>query len=281
MIGLHSTPAFIQNIFKVNKLPANDGFISHLASHITLRDLEKYKSVLELQGNRQLIQIEISLNGHRRSYQSMIVGIDFEQRHLILDTFSPSLNPKFLEPNQSVTFRHSANNQILEFSSQLLSVTEDEEPLFIIDLPEDITYRQRRFYPRLDMSDSHHFSIKLKSPRHIPWFSKLKNISAGGASVSVGGDITNELTKNCQLKHCEVILPFGAKIPCSVTVKNFRYVKRPYEHTLLNVSFHEMQFQNRLELQHQISLSQKLLTDALNVNNEMSNVQKEKGYHIN
>ncbi|MGI1677376.1 MAG: flagellar brake protein [Cellvibrionaceae bacterium] len=278
MIDLNSTPAFIQNIFKTDKMPANDGFLSHIATQTTLKDLTKYQPLLDLQDDRQLLQIQVTINGVLRSYQSMIVGIDFEQRHLILDTFSPYLNPRFIEQDQVVTLRHSANNQLLEFTSQLLSISNDDEPLFIIDLPDDIAYRQRRFYPRLDMTEKNHFSIKLQSPRRLPWFAKLNNISAGGACVYVGGDITKELTKNCQLKHCEVQLPFGFKVPCSVTVKNFRFVKRPYEYTQLNVSFHEMEFQNRLELQHQISLSQKLIAE---LNNETKHFQEKSSYQVN
>ncbi len=262
MISLHSTPAFIQNIFKKNMLSANDGFIAHVATHTTLKDLERYQPLLDLQGSRQLLEVETTTNGVVRSYQTMIVGIDFEQRHLILDTLSPSLNPRFIEQDQLVTLRHTVNNQLLEFTSQLLSVSDDDEPLFIIDLPDEIAYRQRRFYPRLETPNQSHFSIKLLSPKRSVWFSKLINISAGGACIEVSGKITNELTRNCQLKRCEVQLPLGMKVPCSVTVKNFRYVKRPREYTQLNVSFHEMEFQNRLEIQHQINLSKKMMMES-------------------
>ena len=261
VMGFHSTPAFIQNIFKTNMLSANDGFIAHVSTQTTLKDLEQYQPLLDLQDTRQLLEVETTANGIVRSYQTMIVGIDFEQRHLILDTFSPLLNPRFIEQDQLVTLRHTVNNQLLEFTSQLLSVSDDKQPLYIIDLPDEIAYRQRRFYPRLETSNQQHFSINLLSPQRSIWFSKLINISAGGACIEVSGKVTDEITRNCQLKRCEVRLPFGMKVPCSVTVKNFRYVKRPREYTQLNVSFHEMEFQNRLELQHQINLSQKLIME--------------------
>lgn len=278
-MGFNATSTFIQNMFTTKQLSNRYSRKHHPAlsndiQQITLNDLSKYQPLLDLQDDRQLLQAQVILHGTLRSFQSMIIGIDFEKRRLLLDTFSPNLPPRLLTKEHAITIRHSANNQLLEFTGQFLSVSDHNEPLIMIELPEELAYRQRRFYPRLTTEQHNNFGLSLQSSKHSPWFVQLKNISAGGACVNVGGDISKAIKKNGQIKNCEVKLPFGLKVPCSVTVKNYKVVKRPYAYTQINLSFHEMEFQNRLELQHQISLSQKLVKPSrikLNDNDALGN----------
>ena len=87
--------------------------------------------------------------------------------------------------------------------------------------------------------------LRLWSPLRIPWHSRVKNISAGGARVAIGGDISKQIEKGCILPNCDIELETGQNLCCQATIKAFRRLRRPYEHTEVSVSFTNLGFQQR------------------------------------
>ncbi len=224
----------------------------------TLADqIANYVPLLELQDKRQLLQVEVTGSRHSQSYQSMIVGVDFVKQKLLLDALGPEnpYCPVIVGDKLQVT--HQKQGQILSFSGELTDIIPDKESLiYLMELPSNIAYKQRRFYPRLSSSSPgfQAFSptLQLKSPIKTPWHCSLKNISAGGICVSVPGNVSPLLQVGALLPR--VKLQIGEFSICSeLRVKSYRHHRKPYDQTSLSLSFSDISFQDRLRLQNLIS----------------------------
>lgn len=205
-----------------------------------------YEPLLELQDKRQLVRVEVLSQLHPNSYQSMIVRIDFARKEIYLDALTP-INPFCpVAIGDTLVVSHHDHGKILSVSGELLSiVTNGDELYYVITLPNEIGYKQRRFYPRLAIDQLSLVKLRLWSPLRIPWHARVSNISAGGARLSIGGNITDQLKKNCILPNCDIELETGQGICCKAVVKAFKYVRRPFEHTEVSVEFSDLGFQQK------------------------------------
>lgn len=208
--------------------------------------LADYQPLLELQDKRQLVQVEVLNSSHTQSYQSMIVRLDFVRKLIFLDTLTPlnPFNPVIV--GDTIAISHHDHGKILYLKGQLADiVTEDNEIFYVMTLPNEIDYKHRRFYQRLAVNDARTVKMRLWSPLRIPWYARVENISAGGARLLVGGNISDQLKKNTVLPNCDIELNSGQHICCKATVKGFRYQRRPYEHTEVSIEFSEMSYQQK------------------------------------
>ena len=205
-----------------------------------------YDPLLELQEKRQLVRVEVLNSLHPQSYQSMIVRIDFSRREIYLDALTP-INPFCpVVMGDTLVVSHHDHGKILSICGELQSVvTQDDNLYYVINLPDEIGYKQRRFYPRLAVDQVGMVKLRLWSPLRIPWHTRVRNISAGGARLSIGGNITQQLKKNCLLPNCDIELETGQAICCKALVKAFKYARRPFEHTEVSVEFSELGFQQK------------------------------------
>lgn len=213
--------------------------------------------LLELQDKRQLLEVEVVGNNHPQSYQSMIVGVDFIKHLLLLDSLMP-VNPYCpIVLGDQLIVTHKQLGQVLSFRGALVDIIHERDNLiYAMELPNDIAYQQRRFYPRLVIGNSikvsTHLSVKLKSPLKTPWHCTLTNISAGGIRVSVPGKVAPQLSPGKLLPAADIQF-HQVKINCPLLIKSFRYERRPYEHTEISLAFDQINVQDRVRLQNFIN----------------------------
>ncbi len=214
----------------------------------------RYIPLMELQDKRQLLEVEVVGNCHLQSYQSMIVGLNFVKQLILLDSLTP-VNPYCpIIIGDKLIITHKQQGQILSFSGNLIDIVNDNNQLFYaMELPTDIAYQQRRFYPRLPLNNEMRnvipLSVKLKSPLKTNWHCTVINISAGGMRIAVAGKVSDQLSLGKVLPSADLFFN-NLKISCPIKVKSFRQLRRPYERTEISLAFLNLNGQDRIRLQN-------------------------------
>ncbi len=192
-----------------------------------------YQPLLDLLKNRQLLKV--ALDGHSGSLQSMIVDIDFENKRLVLDGFSPRLQDRTSVIGLKLTISHQSNQQQLSFSG-VIKTWDPATDSYMIDLPKPPSYKPRRQEERLLLAGQRPLYSKVKPIFGAPWQATIKNISAGGMRVSVVGDVREPLTSSSSVQ-CELMVSTHFSIKLSGVVRGYRFVGRPYRNTEISIEF--------------------------------------------
>lgn len=209
-----------------------------------------YLTLLDLQEKRQLVEVKIEGGKHANSYQSMIVDIDLDKQLLYLDTLIP-MNPyNPIIVGDKLTISHHHQGQVIACTGELKSVlTDNAGLLYVMELPYNIGIRQRRLFPRTSLQQFGGIRTRILSPTKTPWAAFPINLSAGGLRVAIGGNVSDQLRRNCILPKCEISIGSEIRIRCSTTVKSFQYGRQPYQHTRVSLEFNKLEAQQKLRLQ--------------------------------
>lgn len=228
--------------------------VDHTPAASLAQQIGNYTPLLDLQDRRQLLRVEVVGSCHPQTYQSMILGIDFVHKHLILDSLSP-INPYCpIVVGDRLQVSHQQFGQVLNFSGELIDVDSENGHLnYLMALPTQIAYTQRRFFPRLDGARLHAINcdigLKIRSPLKMPWYATLINLSAGGMRVSVPGKVGAQLNLGEQLPLANIRLG-DLSFATPLKIKSFRQQRKPYEHTAISLAFTNINPQDRIRLQN-------------------------------
>ncbi len=222
---------------------------------MTLSELvEHYQPLMELQAQRQLI--EVIPETHPRSYQSMVLEINFQQGYLVLDELFPTAGFQQLRIGDQLTIKHHRDGQVLSFNCTLLEIkNEAGSPCCVLTLPqaEQVDYQQRRIYPRLQVSKRQPLTVSLQSPNGSPWFASIHNLSASGMRVAISGNVVDDLGINQLLPHCEFKLSPELLIRCQARIRGYRFMRKPYRHTQVSLLLVGVKPEQRIQLQQFIN----------------------------
>ena len=238
---------FIQRfIYSNNKLSANAIHASTATHKQTINEqLSRYAPLIHLQEQRQLLEAVLP---HRQdSFQTLIVGLDLMQQHLVIDELAPLLaDPKSLIGKQ-INIRHQRNRTMLDMPLTILDWSAQER-CYRLTLPDHVKYSPRRHYERLTLARHSLLNTEVKPLYGAPWCATIDNISHGGMRISVGGDLRGQLSKHQLLPICRILLSNTTSIDCRGYVKAYSYFNRPYRHTEISIEFETMDSQQREEL---------------------------------
>jgi len=227
-----------------------------------------YRTLVDLQEKRQLVEVKIEGGKHPNSYQSMIVDIDLDNQLLYLDTLIP-MNPyNPIIVGDKLTLTHHHQGQVIACTGELKSVlTDNAGLLYVMELPYNIGIRQRRLFSRTSLQELSGIRTKILSPTKTPWAAFPINLSAGGLRVAIGGNVSDQLKRNCVLPKCEISIGSEIRIQCSTTVKSFQYGRQPYQHTRVSLEFNNLEAQQKLRLQQFVEFQSDKLKSSVAVLN--------------
>lgn len=252
---------------RANKAPAPqpEPTPALLPDTLNLAELtQRYTPLISLLAKRQLLEVSIhSPDRHvqQQCYQSIILDINLQGRYLLLDDLFPSPTGEAPTLGDQLTIRHHRMGRLLSFTSRIIHISySHDSPCYAVELPEDVGYRQRRIFPRLDLGNQQPLTVRLKSPWKTPWFATAHNLSAGGMRLAVGGNILEQLNRGSVMPLCEFRLGGELNVTCQARIKGFKFVGRPYRHTRISVEFVGLNPQNRLQVQQYINA---LLNDPM------------------
>jgi c-di-GMP-binding flagellar brake protein YcgR len=213
--------------------------------------INRYAPLFALQEQKQFIEVVSESTGE--VYQSMILAIDLMDGSMQLDELFPTPLHE-CKPGEHFTVRHHKRGQLLTFTTPLRSVHHGmDAPIYTLVLPEAVGYRQRRVYPRINLSQQQPLTVRVQSPWRTPWYATARNLSAGGMRITVGGNVMEQLHHGALLPLCEFEFGPEFKIRCQAKARSFRFIRRPYRHTEISIEFSDMAPAQRLQLQQFIN----------------------------
>lgn len=192
-----------------------------------------YAPLIDLQSRRQLLTVELA--GQRELFQTLILDINFSQQLLIVDELFPTLPQPQL--GERLRFSHQQQGKVLVFEGPVIQQASiGGSPCYLVPLPAQLEYRQRRRHPRLAFTDIC-LPVKLQSPVRAHWFGSLINLSASGMRLAVNGDKLAEINRGSRLPAIEFSLSRHLSIRCEGRVRSFRFSRRPSRQTEISVEF--------------------------------------------
>lgn len=219
--------------------------MQQITNERAMNHFDNYHHLMQLQDDRQLV--EVYLSGHKNSFQSMIIGIDFVDANISLDEFSPFVEHPESLINQEVTIRHYKNWEKLEIHTSITGWSKQEH-CFQLALPEFIEYQPRRNYPRLLLANNHPLKSHINPLYGAPWYAIVKDISQGGMRINVSGDLRPHLHKDKVLPKCQIMLDDNISVQARGLVRAFSYSNKPYRHTEISIEFTNMTEAHKTDL---------------------------------
>lgn len=215
------------------------------ATQITPQIPEHYLPLLELQNQRQLLEVKIT--GSSRIYQSMILAIDAERGLLWLDDVFPQ--QLLLDTGDEITLRHHRNGEQLVIRAPVVAMGSNYDASgFAITLPEFVYYQPRRSSPRYIIGHQSPLSVKIRTLGQEPSYGTLQDISTGGLRLIVAGNMLAHLRHDALLPLCEVDISDELQIRCRARICAFRIGRSPYRHTQISLEFIDLEEETRAKL---------------------------------
>ncbi len=195
-----------------------------------------YTPLLHLQQRRQ--HLEVSVEGQRQSYQSVILAVDSERGLLWIDELFPALPS--LPAGIGLTLRHHRGGEVLTLQSPLVARGLDYgvNALALL-LPDELLYLPRRQHPRFDLRSAR-LGVCIRPLGEAQRQGTLINLSLGGMRLALPGNQLHGLKRDTLLPYCEFTLPNQTRIRCQAVVKAARLERQPYRHTQVSLAFADM-----------------------------------------
>ena len=185
--------------------------------------------------------LEIKFSERQQIYQSYIVEVEPSNNRIALDEFIPNNGERLLlngETFNVLTHRHGVRIT-WSHSQPALPDTLDNAPCYWLNLPEQITYHQRRNAFRAETLPEQSLSVQINSSRlSEPINGRLLNISATGCKVQL--KLQNSALELGHLyESCILTLPSG-KIHLSAELRH-QYFDESRNSTAAGFKFHDLQ----------------------------------------
>ncbi len=194
---------------------------------------EAHPLLHQLQERRQLL--EVVIDGRQRRYQTLILAVDTERGLLWLDELFPS--QRLLETGDSITLRHHREGELLTINTSIVAWGADFGASgMAVLLPDEASYQPRRHFPRL-LGENLSLSGKIRTLGEEPVYGHIQDLSAGGLSILVAGNLLAQIHHGLVLPLCEVNLGQGLHIRCRARVCAFRLCRSPYRGTRISLEF--------------------------------------------
>lgn len=205
---------------------------------------EYYQPLLSLQNSRQLLEVKWS--DSNRSYQSLILAVDIERQLLWVDELFPQ--QFILDIGDSIVLRHHRKGEELVLHTYVVALANQFGAQGIaLALPEVIQWQPRRRQPRFATGGAATL-VKIRTQGSEPCYGKLQDISTGGFSLSISGNLLGQLRHGALLPLCEMTLDDQVHIRCQGRIRAFRMEREPFRSTRICVEFVDLPDETRIEL---------------------------------
>jgi c-di-GMP-binding flagellar brake protein YcgR len=156
-----------------------------------------YLQLFELQRNHVLIDVHVA--GIEARYQSIILGVNPEQREIIIDDLFPQGFYGLKGQPLKITIRQNAGRR-LAFETLIISRGQDGEvPFYTLAMPEALNGDQRRAAYRLNVGNSHVIDTLFVGPDQAERLGRLMDVSADGIRIELAGSDAEEFEVGHQL----------------------------------------------------------------------------------
>jgi c-di-GMP-binding flagellar brake protein YcgR len=215
-----------------------------IKSGIQLKDLNACLPLMQLQESRQLL--EVKWGSSSRVYQTIILAVDIQRGLIWVDELFP--HQYTLDIGDSLTLRHHRKGEELILETHVIAMGNQFGTQGIaLSIPEQIQWQPRRRQTRFGLSGASTL-VKIRTLGAEPCYGKLQDISTGGFSVSLSGNLLAQLRHGALLPLCEMTLDDQIHIRCKGRVCAFRIEREPFRSTRICVQFVDLPEKMHIEL---------------------------------
>lgn len=213
-------------------------------SSIQLKDLNACLPLMQLQESRQLLEVKWSSSS--RVYQTLILAVDIQRGLIWIDELFPQQHT--LDIGDSLTLRHHRKGEELILETHVIAMGKQFGTQGIaLSIPEQIHWQPRRRQTRFALSGAATL-VKIRPLGEEPTYGKLQDISTGGFSVTVSGNLLGQLRHGALLPLCEMTLDDQIQVRCKGRICAFRMQREPFRSTRICVQFVDLPEKTRIEL---------------------------------
>lgn len=201
---------------------------------------------LEIQSLLKALQtsrtpLEVRFDGRSAVFQSYIVALDLHDQALYIDELIPSVGDKWIEQGDEYHIEAWLDGVNLRWQNggarrvQL----EDGAPAFLLQIPAQLAYHQRRGAFRAHIHRSMETRLELVQPgREDDLTGELVDISATGCKVRIPGNRVQTLQPGARYELSQLQLEDDIRIAVSAEIRHREYIDGSDE-TLVGIYFHQ------------------------------------------
>lgn len=207
-------------------------------------DINTCLPLIQLQDSKQLL--EVKWGNSRMRFQTMILAIDIERGLIWIDELFPQQHA--LDIGDSLVLRHHRKGEELLIESHIVAMGNQFGTQGIaLSLPEHIQWQPRRRQTRFSLGGAATL-VKIRTLGAEPCYGKLQDISTGGFSLSISGNLLGQLRHGALLPLCEMTLDDQIHLRCKGRICAFRMEREPFRSTRVCVQFVDLPEKTRIEL---------------------------------
>lgn len=185
-----------------------------------LHKTDEVFQVLKLLEKRK-IQLTIIFPGQRKQFVSMVLRVDKTIRRYVLDEISPSEGHRLALAGQPFHIRTRVQGAEVAIRNQHSETVgkEDGGAYYILPLPKEITYIQRRDAYRVNLPDGLHAEIEIRNPETgATHRGHLLDISGTGCRARFSDLDASKLSVKQHLKECRISVPGTSGVELSAEI---------------------------------------------------------------
>lgn len=185
--------------------------------------------------------LEIHFGGRSAIFQSYIVGLSPEDNALYIDQLIPALGDKWVSQGEAFRIEAWLDGVHMRWQNAgaALVQLQDGAPAFMLSIPEQLRYHQRRGAFRAQVHRSIDTRLELihsQRQRHLA--GELMDISATGCKIRIPGNVVEALQPGERYELSELQLEDDVRLVINVEIRHRDYLESSNE-TSVGVYFQQ------------------------------------------
>jgi len=166
--------------------------------------------------------LSVNLPNDEHFFNSAVLDVSAEERHLLLDALHPDTGHRQVSVGTPLHVFARLQGVEMSFTGTVEQVGNASGGAFYrLALPGKVFYLQRREHYRVRVGVSQEIPVSLPVDEAKPIKGELFDLSAGGICVRLRRPAPAP-TIGLRVEHCQIALPDGAPLDCTLEVRNVR-----------------------------------------------------------
>lgn len=201
---------------------------------LDLSDQNLLAALLDAQQQHKVVKVYLP-NGCQ-ALNSTVLGFDYYERSLLLDSLTPPIGKKKLKSLEKTPFWLQMRHQD-QYLNLFCVVLEFQYDLYTLKILQHEFTDNQRWFSRIRFEVRQGPQLSLDLPHELPIKGHIRNLSAHGAMVEFFGDDIREQLDGRTVCDCRLRFNELFDVELKAEVKQLSFVRRPSCHSRLRVMF--------------------------------------------
>lgn len=234
-------------MLSIFKKPAKQCQPKYMAnkSQVQLLSKEAISLLLVLEQRQERLEVRV-MDG---SYQTVMLGIDLTQGHLLLD----GLFPRYpVIAGCRLTLKYALEDTLYIMETEVLEQWHhNQNTSMVVAIMDNYFSANRRLHDRIYFPQNARPQCRLHLPGTASVIGELADLSHGGMHTILFGK-NRRLFKGTLISQCEVHFNEQFSIHCAATVSHHRYHRSPSCHNTIGLAFQGLEQENQQQIHSMI-----------------------------